>query len=156
MCHSYYIIVIIIFIMTTIICKTNNQMKADVKLNKLAKLQLHMLNVRQTTALTVRHYANVMLWLKFLPMGLKGLSHVVDKHHIYSYTVSHEQTPIPRGRKPRRRSIKVLVINHTISCPLGWHHIYIYIYIYIHKSFLLSHTSKNITVNIPHKSMVNS
>ena len=27
--------------MTTIICKTNNQMKADVKLNKLAKLQLH-------------------------------------------------------------------------------------------------------------------
>ena len=73
MCHSYYIIVIIIFIMTTIICKTNNQMKADVKLNKLAKLQLHMLNVRQTTALTVRHYANVMLWLKFRPMGLKGL-----------------------------------------------------------------------------------
>ena len=61
--------------MTTIICKTNNQMKADVKLNKLAKLQLHMLNVRQTTALTVRHYANVMLWLKFRPMGLKGLSH---------------------------------------------------------------------------------
>ena len=59
--------------MTTIICKTNNQMKADVKLNKLAKLQLHMLNVRQTTALTVRHYANVMLWLKFRPMGLKGL-----------------------------------------------------------------------------------
>ena len=57
--------------MTTIICKTNNQMKADVKLNKLAKLQLHMLNVRQTTALTVRHYANVMLWLKFRPMGLK-------------------------------------------------------------------------------------
>ena len=48
-------------------------MKADVKLNKLAKLQLHMLNVRQTTALTVRHYANVILWLKFLPMGLKGL-----------------------------------------------------------------------------------
>ena len=59
--------------MTTIICKTNNQMKADVKLNKLAKLQLHMLNVRQTTALTVRHYANVILWLKFRPMGLKGL-----------------------------------------------------------------------------------
>ena len=73
MFHSYYIIVIIIFIITTIIWKTNNQMKADVKLNKLAKLQLHMLNVRQTTALTVRHYANVILWLKFLPMGLKGL-----------------------------------------------------------------------------------
>ena len=60
-------------------------MKADVKLNKLAKLQLHMLNVRQTTALTVRHYANVILWLKFLPMGLKGLrntqrirSHLVE------------------------------------------------------------------------------
>ena len=37
-------------------------MKADVKLNKLAKLQLHMLNVRQTRALTLRHYANVMPW----------------------------------------------------------------------------------------------
>ena len=74
MFHSYYIIVIIIFIITTIIWKTNNQMKADVKLNKLAKLQLHMLNVRQTTALRVRHYANVILWLKFLPMGLKGLT----------------------------------------------------------------------------------
>ena len=53
----------LVFIMTTIIWKTNNQMKADVKLNKLAKLQLHILNVRQTTPLTVRHYANVMLWL---------------------------------------------------------------------------------------------
>ena len=73
MFHSYYIIVIIIFIITTIIWKINNQMKTDVKLNKLAKLQLHMLNMRQTTALTVRHYANVILWLKFLPMGLKGL-----------------------------------------------------------------------------------
>ena len=37
-------------------------MKADLKLNKFAKLQLHMLNVRQTTALTVWHYANVMHW----------------------------------------------------------------------------------------------
>ena len=74
MFHSYYIIVIIIFIITIIIWKTNNQMKADVKLNKLAELQLHMLNVRQTTALTVRHYANVILWLKFLPMWLKGLT----------------------------------------------------------------------------------
>ena len=83
MFHSYYIIVIIIFIITTIIWKTNNQMKADVKLNKLAKLQLHMLNVRQTTALTVRHYANVILWLKFLPMGLKGSCYwiqCVNKH----------------------------------------------------------------------------
>ena len=86
MFHSYYIIVIIIFIITTIIWKTNNQMKADVKLNKLAKLQLHMLNVRQTTALTVRHYANVILWLKFLPMGLKGLK-TKCKLHILNYLV---------------------------------------------------------------------
>ena len=89
MCHSYYIIVIIIFIMTTIICKTNNQMKADVKLNKLAKLQLHMLNVRQTTALTVRHYANVMLWLKFRPMGLKGLIGFVRYGFIVIITIPY-------------------------------------------------------------------
>ena len=88
MFHSYYIIVIIIFIITTIIWKTNNQMKADVKLNKLAKLQLHMLNVRQTTALTVRHYANVILWLKFLPMGLKGLK-VKSRSQTFQGAVSH-------------------------------------------------------------------
>ena len=54
--------------------KTNNQMKSDVKLHKLAKVQLQMLNVRRITALTVRHYANVILWYIFLPMGLKGLT----------------------------------------------------------------------------------
>ena len=98
MFHSYYIIVIIIFIITTIIWKTNNQMKADVKLNKLAKLQLHMLNVRQTTALTVRHYANVILWLKFLPMGLKGLNNLAYSNLQilcqYNFVYSCMQTPI--------------------------------------------------------------
>ena len=36
----------------------------------------------------------------------------------FTCTISYLQ-----GRQPMSRSIKALVINHTVSCPLSWHHI---------------------------------
>ena len=84
-------------------------MKADVKLNKLAKLQLHMLNVRQTTALTVRHYANVILWLKFLPMGLKGLSATCVINYRDNYCMHHIITWFIGCISALQRNIDVLV-----------------------------------------------
>ena len=51
------------------------------------------------------------------------LGHEIDIHIIYSlYSLTCTNSHL-LGRKPLSRSIKVLVINHTVSCPLGWHHI---------------------------------
>ena len=52
------------------------------------------------------------------------------------------------GWQPLSGSIKALAINHIVSCPLRWHHIYMYLY--NHKSFLLSLESGNNTFSISH------
>ena len=53
-----------------------------------------------------------------------------------------------QGRQPMSRSIKALVINHTVSCPLSWHHI---IYLQVLASIIHLRTS-HLTFHIIHGS----
>ena len=79
------------------------------------------------------------------PQGIGGnysseiaLKPQLDIHHDYSYIYSFTCTAsYLYGWQPLSRSIKALVINHIVSCPSRWHHIYRYSD--NHKSFLLSH-----------------
>ena len=70
---------------------------------------------------------------------LKHTSHL----QLYSSICTNSYAPraIAQGR-----SNMLLIINHTITCPLCWHHNYIY----NHLSFPSFHTSQNITFRISH------